>query len=193
MCGRRLYRLFARKDKLMDRELEIKVLNIDIKEMQEKLKQKGAEFIGVEIQTNHTFSPENSNEFSNGYLRIREKTLNDKKEATELTFKESVDNKDNIRVNNEYTTTIDSISNMIKILEEIGLVERYVGDKKRISYIYKGQRFDIDIWSKDVYPDPYMEIEFTNVNLIEEILDEFEIDRKNVTSESINELIEKRK
>lgn len=175
----------------MDRELEIKVLNIDIEEMQKKLKQKGAEFIGVEIQTNHTFSPKNSNEFSNGYLRIREKTLNDKKEATELTFKESVDNKDNIRVNNEYTTTIDSISNMIKILEEIGLVERYVGDKKRISYIYKGQRFDIDIWSKNVYPYPYMEIEFTNVNLIEEILDEFEIDRKNVTSESINELIEK--
>ena len=193
MCGRRLYRFYARKDKLMDRELEIKVLNIDVEEMEEKLKDKGAEFLGVEIQTNHTFAPKNSKEFPNGYLRIREKTLNDKKEATELTFKESVDNKDNIRVNNEYTTTINSTSNMIKILEEIGLVERYVGDKKRISYSYKGQRFDIDIWSKNVYPDPYMEIEFTNVNLMEEILDEFEIDRDNVTSESINELIEKRK
>ena len=193
MCGRRLYRFYARKDKLMDRELEIKVLNIDVEEMEEKLKDKGAEFLGVEIQTNHTFAPKNSKEFPNGYLRIREKTLNDKKEATELTFKESVDNKDNIRVNNEYTTTINSTSNMIKILEEIGLVERYVGDKKRISYKYKEQRFDIDIWSKEVYPDPYMEIEFTNVNLMEEILDEFEIDRKNVTNESINELIEKRK
>lgn len=193
MCGRRLYKFFARKDKLMDRELEIKVLNINIEEMEEKLKAKGAEFLGVEIQKNHTFAPKNAKEFSNGYLRIREKTVDDKREATELTFKEVVDNKDNIRVNNEYTTTINSTSNMIKILEEIGLVERYVGDKKRISYIYKGQRFDIDIWSKDVYPDPYMEIEFTNVNLMEEILDEFEIDRKNVTNESINELIEKRK
>lgn len=177
----------------MDRELEIKVLNINIEEMEEKLKAKGAEFLGVEIQKNHTFAPKNAKEFSNGYLRIREKTVDDKREATELTFKEVVDNKENIRVNNEYTTTINSTSNMIKILEEIGLVERYVGDKKRISYNYRGQRFDIDIWSKDVYPDPYMEIEFTNVNLMEEILDEFEIDRKNVTSESINELIEKRK
>lgn len=193
MCGRRLYKFFARKDKLMDRELEIKVLNINIEEMEEKLKAKGAEFLGVEIQKNHTFAPKNAKEFSNGYLRIREKTVDDKREATELTFKEVVDNKDNIRVNNEYTTTINSTSNMIKILEEIGLVERYVGDKKRISYNYRGQRFDIDIWSKDVYPDPYMEIEFTNVNLMEEILDEFEIDRKNVTNESINELIEKRK
>ncbi|MFQ7348489.1 MAG: class IV adenylate cyclase [Anaerococcus vaginalis] len=177
----------------MDRELEIKVLNINIEEIEEKLKDKGAEFLGVEIQKNHTFAPKNAKEFSNGYLRIREKTVDDKREATELTFKEVVDNKDNIRVNNEYTTTINSTSNMIKILEEIGLVERYVGDKKRISYNYRGQRFDIDIWSKDVYPDPYMEIEFTNVNLMEEILDEFEIDRKNVTNESINELIEKRK
>lgn len=177
----------------MDRELEIKVLNINIEEMEKKLKAKGAEFLGVEIQKNHTFAPKNAKEFSNGYLRIREKTVDDKREATELTFKEVVDNKDNIRVNNEYTTTINSTSNMIKILEEIGLVERYVGDKKRISYNYRGQRFDIDIWSKDVYPDPYMEIEFTNVNLMEEILDEFEIDRKNVTNESINELIEKRK
>ena len=174
----------------MDRELEIKVLKIDVEEMKKKLEEKGAEFIGVEIQKNHTFAPKNASEFSNGYLRIREKTLNDKREKTELTFKESVDSKDKVRVNNEYTTTIDSTSNTIKILEEIGLVEKYVGDKERISYSYKGQKFDIDIWSKNVYPEAYMEIEFTNLNLMDEILDEFEIDRENVTTESINELIE---
>lgn len=175
----------------MDRELELKVLNIDLDEIEEKLISKGAKKLGVEIQKNHTFSPQNRNEFPNGYLRIREKTIDDKKSDTELTFKESVDSKDGVRVNNEYTTNITSTSNMIKILEEIGLVERYVGEKTRISYEYKGQRFDLDTWSKDVYPDPYMEIEFTNVNLIEEILDELEIDRDNVTNESINELIQK--
>ena len=175
----------------MDRELELKVLNIDVEEMEEKLKKKGAKYLGIEVQKNHTFAPKNSKDFPNGYLRIREKSLNEKRQATELTFKEFVDSKDNLRVNNEYTTTINSTSNMIKILEEIGLVERYIGDKKRISYIYKDQRFDLDIWSKDVYPDPYMEIEFTNVNLMDEILDEFEIDRKNVTTDSINQLIDK--
>ena len=41
----------------MDRELEIKVLNINIEEMEEKLKAKGAEFMRVEIQKNHTFAP----------------------------------------------------------------------------------------------------------------------------------------
>ena len=174
----------------MDRELEIKVLNINIEQMEEKLKEKGAEFLGVEIQKNHTFAPQNSKEFSNGYLRIREKSLDGKKDEIELTFKESVDNKDKIRVNNEYTTRIDSISNMVKILEEIGLTERYVGDKKRISYKYKEQRFDIDIWDKNTYPDPYMEIEFSNQSKIDEIIDDLGIDRANVTNKSITELRE---
>lgn len=177
----------------MDRELELKVLDIDLKEMEQKLILKGAKKLGVEFQKNYTFAPKNASEFSNGYLRIREKTIDGKKADTELTFKESVDSSTDLRVNNEYTTTITSTSNMIKILEEIGLAERYVGEKERISYVYKEQRFDLDKWNKEVYPDPYMEIEFTNVNLIEEILDEFEIDRTKVTSESINELIQKRK
>lgn len=175
----------------MDRELELKVLNVDLMEMEEKLVSKGARKIGVEVQKNYTFSPKNRNDFPNGYLRIREKNIDGKKSDTELTFKEAVDSDDDVRVNNEYTTTITSTSNMIKILEEIGLVERYVGEKKRISYEYKGQRFDLDTWSKDVYPDPYLEIEFTNVNLIDEIIEEFEINKNDVTNESINDLIQK--
>lgn len=114
----------------MDRELELKVLNIDLDEIEEKLISKEAKKLGVEIQKNHTFSPQNRTEFPNGYLRIREKTIDGKKSETELTFKESVDLKDDVRINNEYTTNISSTSNMIKILEEIGLVERYVGKKQ---------------------------------------------------------------
>lgn len=177
----------------MDRELELKVLNIDLDEMEDILIKKGAKKISEELQKNHTFSPKTSKEFPNGYLRIREKTVDGKKADTELTFKESVDDKEGIRVNNEYTTIISSTSNMIRILKEVGLVERYVGSKKRISYEYRGQRFDLDTWSEDVYPKPYMEIEFTNLNLVDEILEELGIDQENVTSESINELIEKQR
>ena len=173
----------------MHREIEVKVLNIDVDEIQKKLLAKGAEKIKEEEQKNYTFSPKNS-EFPNGYLRIREIVENGVKKDTELTFKESVDNKDNLRVNNEYTTNITSTSNMVKILEEIGLVEKYTGSKKRISYSYKGQRFDIDIWDKSVYPEAYMEIEFTNVGLMDEILDDLEINRDDVTDASINQLIE---
>ena len=47
----------------MDRELEIKVLNINIEEMEEKLKAKGAEFLGVEIQKIKPLLPKTQKNF----------------------------------------------------------------------------------------------------------------------------------
>ena len=78
---------------------------------------------------------------------------------------------------------------MTSILDKIGLKLQYKGQKERISYRYKGQRFDIDTWDKDTYPHPYMEIEFTNQSKIDEIIDDLEIDRDNVTTKSISDLI----
>ncbi len=174
----------------MHREIEVKVLNIDVDEIQKVLLEKGAEKISTELQTNYTYTPKDG-EFKNGYLRIRERVINGQKEPTEITFKENAPTNKEVRVNNEYTSEISSATNMGKILEELGLVEQYKGKKERISYIYKDQRFDIDIWDKSVYPKPYMEIEFTNVDLMDEIIEDLGLDRDNVTNDSINELIEK--
>lgn len=174
----------------MHREIEVKVLNIDVDEIQKILIEKGAEKISSEYQTNYTYTPKDG-ELKNGYLRIRERIVDGKKEPTEITFKESAPSKKDVRVNNEYTTEISSATNMGKILEELGLVEQYKGEKERISYSYKGQRFDIDIWDRSVYPEPYMEIEFTNVDLMDEIIEDLGLDKENVTTDSINDLIEK--
>lgn len=173
----------------MHREIEVKVLNIDVDEIQKILIDKGAEKISSEFQTNYTYIPKEG-ELKNGYLRIRERIVDGKKEPTEITFKENAPTDKEVRVNNEYTSQISSATNMGKILEELGLVEQYKGEKERISYLYKGQRFDIDIWDRSIYPDPYMEIEFTNVDLMDEIIEDLGLDKKNVTNASINELIE---
>ena len=172
----------------MNREIEVKVLNIDVDEMEEKLLALGGEKICYEYQTNYTFTPEDG-EFANGYLRIRETKYTDDTKKIELTFKE-IKNSDDFRVNNEYTVNIDSISMMTKILEQLGVTLQFKGDKERRSYTYKGQRFDIDIWDKKTYPDPYMEIEFTNTDKIDEVLEDLNVDRANVTTESISELRE---
>lgn len=79
---------------------------------------------------------------------------------------------------------------MNRILEHIGMELQYSGEKERISYRYKNQRFDLDIWDKETYPEPYMEIEFSNQSKIDEIIDDLGIDRKNVTNKSITELRE---
>lgn len=174
----------------MHREIEVKVLNIDIEKMREKLESLGADLINHEFQKNYTFIPKGSYGFEEGYLRVRETTHKDNGEKEiELTFKE-VKNVDDVRINNEYTTHIDSVTMMNRILEHIGMELQYSGEKERISYRYKNQRFDLDIWDKETYPEPYMEIEFSNQSKIDEIIDDLGIDRKNVTNKSITELRE---
>ena len=173
----------------MQREIEVKVLNIDLDEMEKKLISLGAEKADFEVQTNYTFIPKDG-EFDNGYLRIRESKPVEGEKKIDLTFKE-VENNTDFRVNKEFTVSIDSVSMMTKILEHCGIVLQYKGDKERKSYTYKGQRFDLDTWDKKTYPYPYMEIEFTNQTKIDEILDDLEISRDNVTTDSITELREK--
>lgn len=171
----------------MQREIEVKVLGIVPKEIEEKLISLGAEKISREMQKNYTFAPQ-TGEFEKGYLRIRESTVDDKKTPIELTFKE-VKNDEEVRINNEFTVHIDSVSMMTSILEMMGVKLKYKGEKERISYRYKGQRFDIDKWDKETYPHPYMEIEFTNQSKIDEILDDLDIDKSRVTTKSISDLI----
>lgn len=171
----------------MQREIEVKVLGIVPKEIEEKLISLGAEKINREMQKNYTFVPQ-TGDFEKGYLRIRESIVDDKKAPIELTFKE-VKNDEEVRINNEFTVHIDSVSMMTSILEKMGVKLKYKGEKERISYRYKGQRFDIDIWDKDTYPHPYMEIEFTNQSKIDEILDDLDIDKSRVTTKSISDLI----
>lgn len=171
----------------MQREIEVKVLGIVPKEIEEKLISLGAEKISREMQKNYTFAPQKG-EFEKGYLRIRESIVDDKKTPIELTFKE-VKNDEEVRINNEFTVHIDSVSMMTSILEKMGVKLKYKGEKERISYRYKGQRFDIDIWDKETYPHPYMEIEFTNQSKIDEILDDLDIDKSRVTTKSISDLI----
>lgn len=171
----------------MQREIEVKVLDIIPAEIEEKLIKLGGEKISKEKQTNYTFEPEDG-EFTNGYLRIRESYVDDKKQPIELTFKE-VKTDQKVRINNEFTVHIDSVSMMTSILEKMGIKLKYKGDKERISYFYKGQRFDIDIWDEKTYPYPYMEIEFKNQTKIDEILEDLAIDKDKVTTKSISDLI----
>ena len=94
----------------MQREIEVKVLNIVPEEIEEKLISLGAEKICKEMQTNYTFEPEDG-EFEKGYLRIRESLVDDKRNPIELTFKE-VKGDEDVRINNEFTVHIDSVSMM---------------------------------------------------------------------------------
>lgn len=74
----------------MDREIEVKVLNIDLGEMERKLEDLGAKLIAKEYQKNIILDTKDRyiEKELNSYLRIREmKNLLNNETTTELTLK----------------------------------------------------------------------------------------------------------
>ena len=172
------------------KELEVKILNIDLEEMENKLKELGAELIAKESQVNTLIdSDENYIENKlNSYLRIRESksTLKGTSKFT-LTMKESID-REGIRENLETNIDISDREEMIYLLDKLGYQVKDIGKKERTSYLLKGVRFDLDRWDKKTYPDPYMEIEVNNEDELENMIQILEIDKKNISIKSILEL-----
>lgn len=175
-------------------EIEVKVLNIDKEEIQKKLVKIGATLLKDEEQTNIRFDTEDKylkNKYR-GYLRIRITKNNLTGETINtLTLKKNI-SRDEFRVNEELETEIFNVSEAIKILEALKYCPKAPGKKRRISYIYEGILFEIDEWDKDIYPLPYLEIEVTKKSDLERAIELLNIDRKNITAKSIDELIKEK-
>jgi adenylate cyclase, class 2 len=174
----------------VEKELEVKVLNMDFDKLEEKILALGGKLIAEEKQIN-TLIDSNKNpikSFSNSYLRIREieDILNNNKKI-ELTLKKNISTK-GLRDNIEYTTEIEDRESMLKILNELGFDLNEIGYKKRKSYKLRGARFDFDTWDEKTYPYPYMEIEVDSRKKLNEITSLLEIPQENVSFKSIVEL-----
>lgn len=173
----------------MEREIEVKLLNIDTKEFEEKLKILGAEFIRREDQVNITInSSKHPISKDVGYLRIRIlRTLDEEKKY--FTFKENIST-ELVRDNIEHTIEIEDEEELLKILELMGYDDIYRGTKKRTKYIYEELTIDIDKWDKETYPYAYVEVEGPSIYDIYRFVDKLDIDRKNISTLSIAELQE---
>ncbi len=175
-------------------EIEVKVLNIDKEEIQKKLVKIGATLIKDEEQNNIRFDTEDKylkNKYK-GYLRVRTTKNNLTGETINtLTLKRNI-SRDEFRVNEEIETQIHDVDEAIKILEALRYYPKTPGKKRRISYIYDGILFEIDEWDKDIYPRPYLEIEVIKENDLERAIELLNIDRKNITAKSIDELIKEK-
>ena len=174
----------------MVKELEVKVLDVDIEIIEKRLKSLGAKLISKEIQINTLID---SNErpiksYMDAYLRIRESRdlLNGGEDVT-LTLKKNIKNKD-LRENVELNTQIKDKDTMLQILKDLGFNNVSVGHKERTSYILEGARIDLDTWDKDTYSKPYIEIEVENTNQLNRIVELLEIDKKKISTKSIVEL-----
>ena len=176
----------------MAKEIEVKVLNIDLDEMEEKLIEVGAKLIAKEYQINTIFDSKDSYIEKNldSYLRIREtKNLLKDESYINLTLKKNISN-DGVRKNIEITSGIDDKDSMIYILKDLRYEVVKEGYKKRTSYLYDGIRFDLDRWDENTYPYPYMEIEVEREEDLEKAINLLKINKTNISTKSIVDLRE---
>ncbi|MDX9916620.1 MAG: class IV adenylate cyclase [Gudongella sp.] len=174
----------------MNKELEVKILNIIPDEIKEKIVSLGGVLIAKETQTNTLVdsSARPIKSFLDAYLRIRETREHlTGKETCVMTLKKNLPNK-HLRENIELNVEIDSSDVMIQILKDLGFDNINVGTKHRTSYSFMGARLDIDIWDEKTYPFPYMEVEVEREEDLEQVLKVLEISENNVSKLSIIEL-----
>lgn len=173
------------------REVEVKVLHIDKDDIEKRLIDLGAKLIKKEKQINIRFDNKNQDIKNNygGYMRVREtEDLITGNIVYTMTLKKNI-SKDNVRINEEKEVIISDIDETMSILEALGYKRKTPGKKNRTSYIYEDLLFEIDEWEKRIYPYTYMEIEGPSKDRIFYAIELLEIDRKNVTSQSLDDLV----
>jgi len=141
------------------KEVEIKILEIDKKEIIDKLKKAGAKKIFEGDVENIFYDFENKRLFSQG-KKLRLRKLGDR---FQLTFKGKKE-KGVAKIRDEYEVYFDDDTPIKKILEELGLreINRYCV-KHRISFVIEDVRFEIDDFKKI---PAYLEIEGPSVKKI---------------------------
>jgi adenylate cyclase class 2 len=160
----------------MNTECEIRILDIDIDDITNKLEELGAEKIGEYNQKRYVYDiiPAQEGKFirlrTNGYettLAYKDKAYTSMSSTKELEMK------------------IEDFSKAHMFLKTVGFLENKYIENKRITYVYNDVEFDIDC-----YPmiPPYMEIEASNESIVNEFIDRLGLRDHVLTVESLKKI-----
>jgi len=145
-------------------EFEIKFLEVNVPELEEKLKAIGAEKVGEYNYRRMVFDyPDFRLDKNHGWIRVR----TDGSETT-LTYKERVGVKSHDagipdEGMKEVEVLVNSYENVCAILKSIGLVIKQEAMNRRIRYKKDDVEFDIDFWAQ---LPPYVEIESVSMQKV---------------------------
>ena len=150
-------------------EFEVKFLNIDPVKIQEKLKEIGAKKVGDYFYKRRVFDyPDWRLDKAASWLRLR-----DEGERITLSFKKRLgvsthDGTTNDAGMKEIEIEVNDFDKTVMLLLELGFIEKHYVENKRIRWEKDEIEFDID-----TYPElePYLEIESTSWNKIDEAID----------------------
>ncbi|MBD7915777.1 CYTH domain-containing protein [Clostridium sp. Sa3CUN1] len=175
------------------KELETRVVDIDVDDIRRKMQELGAEKVKEEYQINNIYDFEDNRLLnSKGYARIRitDDRLNNK-EVVYMTTKKML-SQGTFKVMEENETVVEDKEAAEKIFLSLGLSLKQSIKKYRESYKLKDSLIEIDINDKSFCPFPYLEIETVSEERLEEILDLLGYTLKDTTSKTIYELLEER-
>jgi adenylate cyclase class 2 len=163
------------------REIEVKILEIDVEETEKKLRGMGAEkvFSGELVNAYFDF-PDKRLEKEGKILRLRKKG-----DKVILTYKKFI-NREEAKVMDEYELEAQGFELLKKIFNEVGLFLIYEFKKHRTTYELKQTHFEID-----KYPDipAFLEIEAPDLETINEMVSKLGFPREKANSYSIKEVL----
>ena len=136
-------------------EVEAKILDVTVEEIEKKLTEAGAIFVGEFFIRDQNF------DFADE--RITEKKelcrLRSRGDVHELTYKSGRTKVGNIRSAEEVQITVSSLEETETILQHLGLSSVRIREKNRKTYTLDGAQIEIDSCP---HIPPYVEIEGTN-------------------------------
>ena len=163
------------------KEIEVKILEINVEEIEKKIKKMEAEkvFEGQVVSVYFDFS-DKLLEKEGKILRLRQKGG-----KVILTYKELI-SQDEAKIMDEYELTVSDFESMKRIFEGIGLLTLYEFNKHRITYKLNQTHFEID-----KYPaiPAFLEIEAPDLDTINEIVSELGFSKEEVNSYSIRDVL----
>lgn len=178
----------------MAKELETRIIDIDVDSMREKLKSLGAKMIKSENQINDIYDFEDGRLLKDkGYARIR--TVNDlinSKEIIFMTTKKML-SQGKFKEMEENEVIVDNKTMAEGIFKSLGLKLHQSIKKYRESYEILDGLVEIDINDKEFCPFPYIEIETSSEESLQNILDLIGYTMEDTTSKTIYQLIDEYK
>jgi predicted adenylyl cyclase CyaB len=166
-------------------EVEIKIIEIDPKQVTETLVKMGAQKVfDGDIETLFIDTKNDEIQKRRDVLRLRREG-----DKAELTYKE-VKFGPGAKVAQEHTTEVSDCEEMLKILQLAGLSVTKRMDKHRVSYTMADARFDIDVYRGEFgFIPSFIEIEASEI-AIEKYVKQLGYEKKQCLTWSTEQLIE---
>ncbi len=138
----------------MAQEIEVKILNINVSELENKLAKFGAKRLDEKLFRSISFDyPGFPMDKEAAWVRLRD----DGNKIT-LAYKKRLGVKAGANDSGmeEVEVEVSDYETTAEFLRKIGMVEKFVQEKKRVTWLKDNLTFDIDTWPK---LEPYLEIE----------------------------------